>query len=281
MRRLAAAASAIGVGRPLQVLVEIGYAGGRCGCRDTASALAVARAVGAGRPGLCLAGLEAFEGLNQSLPAAEAVERVAALLDDVVAAATAIDAEGLFGGDAVVLSAGVASYYDLVAARFAATRLSRPTAVVVRSGCYLTHDAGLYERQFEEVLNRSPEARAVDGRFQNALEVWAQVISVPEAGRAMLGAGRRDFGHDAGAPRPLKRFRPGRDTTPGAAPPGWEIAAINDQHAHMLVRPEDALAVGDLVALGVSHPCTTFDRWRLLFVVDDAYAVTSAIQTCF
>jgi D-serine dehydratase len=193
VRRLAAAASAIGVGRPLQVLVEIGYAGGRCGCRDAASALAVARAVGAGRPGLGLAGLEAFEGMNQSLPAAEAVERVAALLDDVVAAATAIDAEGLFGDDAVVLSAGVASYYDLVAARFAATRLSRPTAVVVRSGCYLTHDAGLYKRQFEEVLNRSPEARAVDGRFQNALEVWAQVISVPEAGRAMLGAGRRDF----------------------------------------------------------------------------------------
>jgi D-serine dehydratase len=281
VRRLATAASASAVGRPLRVLAEIGYEGGRCGCRGTPAALAVARAVKAAGPGLSLAGVEAFEGLNQSLPAPEAAERVASLLEAVVAAAAAMDAEALFGGDEVLLSAGGSSYYDLVAARFANVKLSKPTAVVVRSGCYLTHDAGLYEHQFGEVLKRSAEARSVVGGFQNALEVWAQVISVPEPGRAILGAGRRDFGHDAGPPRPLKRFTPGRDSTPADAPPGWEVAAINDQHAHLLLQPGDDLAVGDLVALGVSHPCTTFDRWRLILVVDDAYVVTAAIQTCF
>jgi D-serine dehydratase len=130
-------------------------------------------------------------------------------------------------------------------------------------------------------LGRSAGARAVAGGFENALEVWAYVLSVPEPGRAILGAGRRDFGHDAGSPRPLKRFRPGCDGAPAAADPAWEIAAINDQHAHMIFAPANDVAIGDMIALGVSHPCTTFDRWRLMYVVDDDYHVRSAIQTCF
>jgi D-serine dehydratase len=277
VRRLAARTRQIG--RPLNVLVEMGYAGGRAGCRDRESALAVARAIAAA-PGLTLAGVEAFEGLNQHLPAEEGVAKVTALLREVAAAAGAIDAEGLFGGERVMLSAGGSAFYDLVAAELGTARLSRPVTLLLRSGCYLTHDAGLYERSFGEVLARSAAARRLPGRFENALEVWAHVLSVPEPGRAILGAGRRDFGHDAGPPTPLKHFRPGRDAAP--APAGvWQVAAINDQHAHLVFSADADLAVGDMVALGVSHPCTTFDRWRLIFVVDDGYQVISAVQTCF
>ena len=82
-------------------------------------------------------------------------------------------------------------------------------------------------------------------------------------------------------PAPIKVFRPGRDTAPGPAPAGWEVVGVNDQHAHVAL-PEGAdVAVGDMVALGVSHPCTTFDKWRLLLVVDEDYRVTSAVQTFF
>lgn len=119
------------------------------------------------------------------------------------------------------------------------------------------------------------------GGFENALEVWANVISRPEAGRAIIGAGRRDFGHDAGAPVVLKHFRPARDETPRAPGEGWEIVSINDQHAHLALPAQSDLAVGDLTALGVSHPCTTFDKWRLLWVVDGAYGVRSAVETFF
>lgn len=280
VRRLADAASAAGVGRPLNVLVEIGYAGGRAGCRTTGAALEVARAVAAAAPHLALAGVEAFEGLNQTLPTEEGAEKVAALLADVVAAARAMDDDGLFGAH-VMLSAGGSAYYDMVVEAFGAAQLSRPVEIVLRSGCYLTHDAGLYERSFREVLQRSAPARSIPGGFENAIEVWAYVLSVPEPGRAILGAGRRDFGHDAGPPRPLKRYRPGRDAAPAAADPGWQIAAINDQHAHMTFAAADDVAVGDMVALGVVHPCSTFDKWRVMFVVDDDYRVADAIQTCF
>jgi D-serine dehydratase len=164
---------------------------------------------------------------------------------------------------------------------FLGARLSQPPQIILRSGCYLTHDAGLYERSFREIRERSAIARDVEGGFQNALEVWAYVLSAPEPGRAILGAGRRDFGHDAAMPTPLKVFRPGRDDQPRATPAGWNLAAVNDQHAHLTLPEAGDIAVGDMVALGVSHPCTTFDKWRLVLVVDDAYAITSAVQTFF
>jgi D-serine dehydratase len=40
-------------------------------------------------------------------------------------------------------------------------------------------------------------------------------------------------------------------------------------------------AVGDKVALGISHPCTTFDKWAWMAVLDDEGAVTGAITTGF
>ncbi len=266
--------------RPLNVLLEVGYAGGRAGCRTMEAAIEVARAV-ASVTHLRLCGVEGFEGLHQSLPPAESAPKVEAFLRFLASVAQAVDREGLFRGDEIILSAGGSAFYDLVSQVLGSSRLSRPASIVLRSGCYISHDAGVYERSFAEVRDRSAAAREITGRFENALEVWAQVISRPEPQRAILGAGRRDFGHDGGMPRPLKVHRSGAGTLPCDVPPGWEIAAVNDQHAHMSMPADHPLAVGDLVALGVSHPCTTFDKWRLIHLVDDSYQVTGAIQTYF
>lgn len=281
VRRLADAAAAHPIGRPLGVLLEVGYAGGRAGCRTLAEALAVAQAVRAAEPHLVLRGVEGFEGLHQHLPAADGEARVGEFLRAVVEVAERVDAGGLLGGGPPILSAGGSAFYDMVMQAFSQARLSQPAEIILRSGCYLTHDAGLYERSFSEIRDRSATAREIEGRFQNALEVWAYVLSIPEPRRMILGAGRRDFGHDAAMPTALKVFRPGRDSAPLPAPAGWEIVGVNDQHAHVAL-PEGAdVAVGDMVALGVSHPCTTFDKWRLLLVVDADYRVTSAVQTFF
>jgi D-serine dehydratase len=56
---------------------------------------------------------------------------------------------------------------------------------------------------------------------------------------------------------------------------------LDDQHAYLDVPPESPLQVGDLIAFGISHPCTTFDRWRALYLVDDALTVTGAVHTFF
>jgi D-serine dehydratase len=102
-----------------------------------------------------------------------------------------------------------------------------------------------------------------------------------EAGRAILGAGRRDFGHDAGAPTPLRHYRPGSTSVPYTLTGDFQIAAINDQHAHMTLPIHADIQVGDMIAMGVSRPCTTFDKWQLLYVVNERYDIESAIQTHF
>lgn len=279
VRRLSEAVATAGITRPLGVLLEVGYPGGRCGVRDTAAAVTVARAVET-TPHLALRGVEGFEGLHQHLPAEEGAARVREFLARIVAVAEALDGEGLFADEAPILSAGGSAFFDLVTEIFGAANLSRAPQLILRSGCYLTHDAGLYERSFREVRDRSATVRNIEGRLRNALEVWAQVLSVPEPGRAILGMGRRDFGDDAAKPVPLHLFRPGRDTAPGV-PPAGRIVAVNDQHAHLALDPGDDVAVGDMIAFGVSHPCTTFDKWRLIPVVDEEYNVISAIETFF
>ena len=101
--------------------------------------------------------------------------------------------------------------------------------------------------------------------------------------------GKRDASYDIDLPRALVRHRPG--TAAPLALNGWHIEKMNDQHAYLRL-PEGAdmrvgdvglgdLRVGDLVGCGISHPCTTFDKWSVLLLVDDDYNVQRAINTLF
>ncbi|HYF60950.1 MAG TPA: alanine racemase [Burkholderiaceae bacterium] len=264
---------------PLEVLVELGIAGGRTGCRSEDDAVALARLARA-EPRLRLAGVEAFEGLNVSGDAARDEALVGGWMRALASIAARCDAEGLFEVEEVVLSAGGSAAYDLVAAHLR-TALSRPVRVVLRSGCYLSHDDGMYRRHAAAIAARglTDAVRAPGPR--GALEVWAAVQSRPEPDRAIVTLGRRDVGTDADPPLPLHRFRPGRDAAPRPAPAHWTVFGHNDQHGYLRVAPDDALEVGEWIGFGVSHPCTTFDKWRLVWGVDDDWNVARAIRTYF
>jgi D-serine dehydratase len=93
--------------------------------------------------------------------------------------------------------------------------------------------------------------------------------------------GKRDVGYDNGWPQPVAWFRPGEMLAPAAIPAGCTITTLNDQHAHMAVAPGAAIAVGDMVAVGISHPCTTFERWQVLMLVDERLTVVGAVRTFF
>jgi D-serine dehydratase len=257
----------------INCLVEVGAMGGRAGCRSLEAALAVAEAAAAA--GLPLRGVEGFEGI---LADAAAVD---AFLDFLCDTAEAIAAAGLFvAGRPVVLSAGGSTYYDRVAQRLARGRgIGGAVEIIARSGCYLTHDSGVYADAVRALSAREPGIAA--DAFTPALLVFTHVQSRPEAEKAILAMGRRDAGTDAGLPVPLLVCRPGADAMPRAIPPGHKLTGMNDQHAHLACPPGSDIAVGDIVAFGVSHPCTTFDKWQVLFVVDDDWTVVDAIRTFF
>jgi D-serine dehydratase len=265
-------------GRPVNVLVEGGLAGGRCGVRDVGTAVAVAEAVRTAGSHLALAGVEGFEGLAQYREAGRREADVRDFLGLLRDIAQTLDGREMFRAGPVLLSAGGSAFYDLVIDELAAIRLGRPHQVIVRSGCYLTQDWGAYAGLLADLHQRTGSA---DPDLQPALQVWAQVLSVPEPGLLILSAGRRDFGQDAGNPVALSHVRRGSAQLRPLSGSGWQMSAVSDQHAHMTVPPGHGAEVGDLVALGPSHPCTTFDKWRIIHLVDADYNIIETITTDF
>jgi D-serine dehydratase len=266
----------------LEALLEIGVPGGRTGCREHAQIMQLAARMKSS-PAVRLVGLECYEGLGATGQPEADQTYAAALMQRLQTAAQACDRLGLFEADEVLISAGGSGIFDLVAPHMKPA-LSRPVRAVLRSGCYVTHDQGSYKRLFSGV---SARLGCGDG-LHAALEVWAAVQSVPEPGLGILTVGKRDISYDQEMPSVL-RYSPMHEHQPLPAPPTWRIAALNDQHAY-LRWPVDASApvpapaplhVGDRVCLGISHPCTTFDKWRWMPLVDEDCNVIDAMSTCF
>jgi len=59
------------------------------------------------------------------------------------------------------------------------------------------------------------------------------------------------------------------------------VARLDDEHAYLQVPPGKPLRPGDLVCLGISHPCTAFDKWPLIPVVDEDYRIIDVVRTFF
>ena len=257
-------------GRPLPVLVEIGHAGARTGCRTDEQALEVAKAADATGT-LSVAGVAGYEGVLRGETEADRLDLVAGFCRRLRGFADALAAAGV-GRDGLIVTAGGSSYFDVVTRELTAPG-AVPVSVILRSGCYLTHDHGIYARV-------SPAARGAAGApdLRPALELWALVVSRPEPGLALLGAGRRDVGSDAGFPVPLRVVR--RDGSRSGTD-GWRVTDLNDQHAYLHLPEDAALVPGDMVGLGISHPCTTLDKWRVLMVLNDDDRVIDAVHSFF
>jgi D-serine deaminase-like pyridoxal phosphate-dependent protein len=257
--------------RPLPVLVELGHAGGRTGCRGTKEAMALARRV-ASSPNLSLAGVAGYEGTvaHDREPASLGVVR--RYLGELRTFGARLGEEGLLSPTAFV-SAGGSVFFDLVVQELGTMRSDVRMPLVLRSGAYVVHDAGMYERS-SPFANRPPE-----GRFRNAFEVWGAVLSTPEDGLAIVGLGRRDVSFDQGLPRVVVVRH--EDGSTEALDGAVEAISLDDQHLYCHVREDAELRVGDLVACGISHPCSMFDRWRLIAVVDDDDAVVEVVATFF
>jgi D-serine dehydratase len=259
---------------PFEVLLELGLPGGRTGCRTHDEALALAQRLHASTA-VVFVGIECYEGLGAKGSTEADVPYASALMDRVEAIARECDARALFDADEVLLSAGGSAIFDLVATRLRPA-LGRPVRGLLRSGCYVTHDHGNYKR-FVSVV----EARlgcAQGSALRPALEVWTQVQSCPEPGLALLAAGRRDLSFDIEMPIPLLRAARGT-RVPHAVPASWRITSLNDQHAHLrwdATHAPQAPQVGERVGLGISHPCTTFDKWHWMPMVDGHYRVVDA-----
>ncbi|GAA3664089.1 alanine racemase [Nocardioides ginsengisoli] len=252
----------------VSVLIEVGHPGGRAGVRTESDAIELGRTVRA--LGLVLAGVSAYEGslvADRTPNALSAVRAFVRALGDVL---RGLHEDGSIQSQEAIISCGGSAYFDVVGEELARVQLDRRSVRrVLRSGCYLLHDHGFYAEN-----TPVPQLRG-------SVEVWSQVISHPEPDLLILDAGRRDVGFDLGLPVVL-----GIVSAEAGHPdprPRWTVTDLNDQHAYVrLPTPATAGAfVGTVVALGVSHPCTTLDKWQRLAVLDRRGLITDYLTTHF
>lgn len=263
--------------KSLNVLIELGVPGGRAGVRDAAQREAVLAAIARYPDTLKLAGIELYEGVLKE------EGEIRAFLQQAVALTRELAEAGRFARTPAILSGAGSAWYDVVAEEFRKASDAGFAEVVLRPGCYLTHDVGIYKKAQTDVFARNPIARSMGEGLLPALQLWAYVQSVPEADRAIVALGKRDAAFDAGLPEPARHFRPGRDTAPRdvAAAEGWAVTGMMDQHAYLQIPPGADVKVGDMVAFDISHPCLTFDKWRQVLVLDPQFRVTEVVETFF
>lgn len=257
----------------LPVLVEISAPGGRTGLRTQDEALKVATMV-SDSSHLVLRGIAGYEGALASDRSPESVTRVAAFCRQVLQTAAHLDRHGVFEHSNVILSVGGGAYFDIVVDTLKEQALPRSSSVIIiRAGSYISHDDGLYA---------SIAAFAQPGATHSlrpALEIWGRILSRPEPDLAFADFGRRDVPFDQGMPVALHlRSLDGADQRPAD---GVRVTALNDQHAYLQIPPTDPLAPGDWIGCGISHPCTAFDKWRHIPIVDDDYVAIDSITTYF
>jgi D-serine dehydratase len=263
------------VNKKLNVLIELGVPGGRTGVRDDAQRDAVLAAIARWQGTIELAGIELYEGVLQD------ETKVREFLQSAVTITRKLIAEGKIARKPAILSGAGSAWYDVVADEFAKAH-SDAIEVVLRPGCYLTHDVGIYKKAQNEIFARNPIAKKMGQGLKPALQLWAYVQSIPEPDRVIIGLGKRDSAFDAGMPEPAKHYRPGNEAPRDVSPDeGWEIFGLMDQHAYLRIKPGDDVKVGDMIAFDISHPCLTFDKWRQILVVDPKYRVTEVIETFF
>jgi D-serine deaminase-like pyridoxal phosphate-dependent protein len=259
----------------LKVLIEVGAPDTRAGCRTMEQMRAVVDAV-QHSPYLQLAGVAAYEGVIEGTGREQTLEAIDTFLHHVRTWTQALAGEGAFAGvPELIVTAGGSAFFDRVVACLASPwDLEMPVRMVQRSGCYVTHDSGFYDQ-------RSPLGRGKRGAggFQPALELWSRVLSRPQPELAILGFGKRDTSFDLGYPTAsLVRESNGNMRIVQGT---MMVTRLNDQHAYVRLAKEDPLAVGDLVGCGISHPCTTLDKWSLIALIDADYQIIGGIRTFF
>ncbi|GCD92856.1 amino acid deaminase [Embleya hyalina] len=266
-----AALRAAGARRPVDVVVELAAGeGARTGARTESECGEIADAVAAS-PVLRLAGVAGYEG---EVPRADG-DRVRAWLRRLTSLAAEFDKQGRFEQlDEIVVSAGGSAWFDAVADVFAELpALSRPALRLLRSGAYVSHDDGHYRHITP--FNRVPD----EGALQPAFRLWAQVVSRPSATQAFVNAGKRDAAYDLDLPE-AQVVRSARDGSVRPAT-GIAVTGLSDQHGWVTTDAGAELEVGDWLGMGLSHPCTSFDKWQLIPLVAADGTVTDYIHTLF
>lgn len=265
--------------RPVSVLLELGA--GRCGARDLQAIEALLGHAQQHRQYIAVKGIAAYEGSAEADSEAAKIKKIQALLQLCIQAAERV--RSTFKLDQTIFSVGGSHYFDLVGDAVRQTHI--PGLVpILRSGAIFFLDHGVYQKSLQEMDQRCRDAQGKPttpaGRFAPAMRLWAEVLSHPEPDLYICGMGKRDVSHDLDLPTPLAIYRDGQRLTQSGM--GLKVVELNDQHAFLASdgATAPALVPGDIIEFGISHPCTCFDKWNLVYGLQGD-TISAAYKTYF
>ncbi len=262
---------------PLNILLEIGVDGGRCGWRETDDISALVDVIKQYEV-LQLSGVSFYEGVIHGDNVESQVEK---FVDRVSQLTNQLAKNHAFHCENIIVTGAGSAWYDVVAKQLIESLDKKINATaIIRPGCYLIHDTGIYQQAQQAVVERSQLACDISGDLISSLELWAYVQSIPEPGLAIVGLGKRDVAFDAGLPRPEYIYQAKNDR-PTVVNDEWQVTKIMDQHCMLTIPKSSSLLPGDLVCFSSSHPCLTIDKWRHIGIVDENFVVRKTIATYF
>lgn len=267
--------SRLGKEYSLDVLIEFGYAGGRSGARSQQEVREIAVKT-LESPQLHLRGISGFEGFFKIDSEPNAEDECRSYLKGLQELTDSLQVDNFFQ-QRPIISIGGSAYFDIALEYLAPHNFAFPTSVILRSGCYVTHDSVMYAEVSPLAGRRSDPSLA---ELQPALELWAKVLSLPEPGLAIVGFGRRDAPFDHSLPILLDGYREG-ERLRGQFAGVTSVTQLDDQHAYLQYETEGAFQVGDTLVFGISHPCGAFDKWRWVPVISDRHDIELVAGTLF
>lgn len=267
----------------IKVLVEYGIDGGRTGIRDETQETAVLTALRNWSNSISVVGVEFFEGILQD------ETEVRRFINWSLSRLQKLVSENVFVNDEIIITGAGTAWFDIVSKDFLKFEADCPFRLkkIIRSGCYLIYDSGLYTSMEKRVLNlklgeEKEELKILSESLRPAFKLWAYVHSVPEKNLAIIGMGRRDAGTDSGFPIVHLHFRPGQKApTYFDKNTSLEIFKMMDQHSFLRIGDSDDIQVGDILAFDIYHACTTMDKWRNVLLIDDQYNVLQVFLSEF
>lgn len=265
--------------QPINILIELGVQGGRCGCRSVEEASLLADYI-LTLPGLSLSGIEFYEGVIHSHDETADVQKIEQFLQQVILLTQKLIAKNAFSSKTEIIMTGAGSvWYDIVCQQMQQSHLPDNIRYIIRPGCYVTHDNGIYQQSQLALKKRHTLDCPPEGDLLPALELCAFVQSLPEPGLAIIGFGKRDVAFDNGLPQAIAHYRKGKSLPLVAGQ--FKTVKLMDQHAMLHYTENAELNVGDILIFGTSHPCITFDKWRTLYFIDDQYNIIQSVTTYF
>lgn len=260
----------------VNVLLEVGIKGGRCGLRsakDISSLVATCEQY----TSLELMGIAFYEGV---IGGENAAQQVKVFVDEVSTLAKRLQVENRYNTDKPIITGAGSAWYDVVAKTLYDNSCSDNFNIILRPGCYLIHDTGIYQKAQQAIMARSQVACDIPGDLENSLSIWAYVLSLPEPGLAIIGMGKRDVAFDAGLPT-AELIYSVKTNQLRAVNSAFKVEKVMDQHCMLRYSDDQPLRVGDMMSFSTSHPCLTFDKWRQIGIVEDEWVITKTISTQF